>query len=116
MFTTHRVKVTIIPSTLEQKLGIAQVRQDTIKLYCVPVSSRVNLWISNGGFAFTMASKSARQVVEPGLDDWQDWERFYPLYLRDNLVKTLTAFLDTFPERAKCERFYQAIHFDAKFL
>lgn len=105
--TSKTFYLTTVPPKLKVELGLAQTTTRKVRAYKIEVCARVNLWIANEGFTFC----HAKFDIPDTLQNWEDWEDYYPLYLKDGLASKVYAFLDTLPERFRSQAFYQAIHF-----
>lgn len=80
----------------------------TNKLRLLPISSTVWLWFNNEGFRFCMAGGK----YEPeGLEDWNTWSDFWPLYKRDKIEQSVMEYLSACPDHCKDQTFYQAMIF-----
>ena len=82
-------------------------RGEEVKIYKIIISNRIDLYISNDGFRFT------NSLLKPKtLYDWSSWAASWQVYESDGIRKKLYTFLDSLPEKFKCEKFYQGITFD----
>ena len=76
------------------------------KLREIRVSDRVTLYFNNNGFRFCL-----RNNRPDGLDDWQEWKDFWPMYQKDQIQTKVFEYLDGCPDHLKTSNFYQGMTF-----
>jgi hypothetical protein len=77
------------------------------KVYKIEISTRVNLFLSNDGFRFTIQDKPPKDF-----QPFSCWESSWMVYSPDNIIEKVNVLLDSFPEHLKTQTLFQSIHFN----
>ena len=76
------------------------------KVYKIEISTRIDLYLSNDGFRFTILGKP--KDFQP----FSCWNFAWRVYEADDIIGKVNRLLDTFPEHLKTQTLYQAIYFN----
>lgn len=79
---------------------------DGHKVWSIWICDRVRLWCGNAGFRFSHALHKPEK-----LDDWSQWDNFWPLYKKDGIEKKMALFLSGLSDHQKGGAMYQHITF-----
>ena len=77
-----------------------------MKKYKIVISSRVNLWLCDVGFRFTV-----KQNPPTDFQPFSSWDGAWQPYKRDGIERKVTELFDTFPEHLKIHPLFQNIKF-----